>query len=361
MIESQVPLEIPTGFSALLKIQGGEADRQEIRADCLAAVLSGMQKVAYLLAAVESGQELGERLKPSRAMREQFSLRCGVPQMGSYALPLDIGSSDQLDIGLPPLPLLDQMQKIWASLSRQDHNALKYSLPTSIRQKVLREIQKLLPKEHDGLLVGLQTLTSPEPAFLTWRTSRFIGECLAPRVSEDTVMTVTGELQRIDFAARQVTILYPPTRREIVCTYLPDIEDSIIEARKEPIQVTGRFVLDNEGNPDKLMDVTRIEPIDLSPWVINELESMPVRLKAPLELIPVLDEESQQYLCVEESSLGLSAFALNREQLFDEIQEQLAMLWKEYACAPDADLGDQARALKIRIRARMEEVCHAKV
>ena len=78
-----------------------------------------------------------------------------------------------------------------------------------------------------------------------------------PKASEDAIMTVTGELLRIDFSTRQVTLLYPPTRREIDCTYLPEIEDSIVETRKGFIQVTGRFVLDEEGNPNKLMDVTR--------------------------------------------------------------------------------------------------------
>ncbi|MFZ4703567.1 MAG: hypothetical protein ACOYMG_26290 [Candidatus Methylumidiphilus sp.] len=175
-----------------------------------------------------------------------------------------------------------------------------------------------------------------------------------PKASEDAIMTVTGELLRIDFSTRQVTLLYPPTRREIDCTYLPEVEDSIVETRKGFIQVTGRFVLDEEGNPNKLMDVTRVEPLDLSPIHITELDRLPVRMNEALELTPVLDEESQQYLCVEDQSLGLNAFALNRAQLLDEIQQQLAMLWTEYACASDDALDDDARALKRRLLDRME-------
>jgi len=343
--------DIPADFVALLKIEGGEADRHEIRAESLVAVLAGLQKLAYLLAAVESRQEFGERLKPSRAMRESFSLRCGMPEPGSYVLPLGMGSPNQLPVADH---LLKQMQDIWAALAEQDNDTLSRLLPVAILHRALREIQKFLPKEHEGLRFSLRMRTSPEPAFLTWRTSRFISECLALKVSEDAVMTVTGELQRIDFAARQVTILYPPTRREIVCTYLPEIEDSILEARKEPIQVTGRFVLDEDGNPTKLMDVNRIEPIDLSPLVIADLETAAVALKVPLELAPALDDESQQYLCVEDPLLGLNAFALNRDQLFEEIKEQLVMLWHEYACAADADLDDEARALKARLLSSME-------
>jgi hypothetical protein len=104
--------------------------------------------------------------------------------------------------------------------------------------------------------------------------------------------------------------------------------------------------------------VSRIEPIDLSPLVVNALERISVRMKVPLELVPTLDEENQPYLCVADSALGLDAFALRREHLFDEMQAQLAMLWQEYACAPDRELDAAARVLKARLHARMEN-CYA--
>jgi hypothetical protein len=345
------PPTTPPGVAALLTLSGEETEGHEVRAETLVTLLVGLQRVAYLLGAAECGQEIGVRLKPSRAMREHFSLRCGIPQPGSFALPLDVGRAGELDVGPP---LLERLRGIWAALADQDGVALRAALPESVAQRVLREIAAMLPKVA-GLGVSLQTAQTPAPATLTWRTSRFISDQLTPRVPEDTVMTITGELLRIDFAARQVTILYPPTRREIVCTYLPEIEDTIIESRKEPIQVTGRFVLDEAGNPSKLMDVSRIEPIDLSPLVVNELERPPLRMREPLELVPTLDEESQQYLCVADAALGLDAFALTREHLFDEVQAQLAMLWQEYACAPDSELDAGARALKAALLARMED------
>lgn len=50
MTEPKQPTpEIPAGFSALLKMEGGEADRHEARVEHLAAVLAGMQRIAYLI------------------------------------------------------------------------------------------------------------------------------------------------------------------------------------------------------------------------------------------------------------------------------------------------------------------------
>jgi hypothetical protein len=261
--------EIPAGFSALLKLEGGEADRHEAKAEHLAAVLAGMQRLAYLLATIDTGQELGERVKPTRAMRERYSLRCGLSQAGSYALPIDAGTGNLDLIPDENGPLLDRIEHIFSAIAQHDFPALQRFLPSSALARALREVQKFLPREQDGVRLKLQTRATPAPPVLSWKESRFIKESLSPMAGEDAIMTVTGELLRIDFGARQVTILYPPTRREIVCTYLPEIEDSIVEARKEPIQVTGKFVLDADGNPLRLTDVTRIEPLDLSPLITD--------------------------------------------------------------------------------------------
>lgn len=69
----------------------------------------------------------------------------------------------------------------------------------------------------------------------------------------------------------------------------------------------------------------------------------------------MLDEESQQYLCVADSGLGLDAFALTRVHLLDEVQEQLCTLWRDYALPSDEELDDAARLLKARLHARLEE------
>lgn len=344
--------EIPPEYDALLRIAGGEADSHSIQSESLVAMLTGLQQLAFLLARLETGEPLGERFKPSRTMRKQFGLRCGVPLAGSYALPLAMGNQDELPIG--PLPILERLQTIWSALAMQDRSTLTRLLPDSFKTRALREFQRFLPKDQSSARLYLYTRSAPAGQALTWRSARFIDTLLIPDSTEDALMTVTGELQRIDFAARQVTILYPPTRREIVCIYLPEIEENLLEARKEPIQVTGRFVLDKDGNPSQLMDVSRIEPLDLSPLVITDLEANGLALRAPLEWTPTLDEDSQQYLCIEDPSLGLNVFALNREHLLAEVQEQLIMLWHEYACAPDDELDTEARVLKSRLHAAME-------
>jgi len=345
-----------SAYEALLRLEGGDADHREARAEHLAAVLSGMQKIAYLFAAKDAGAEVGARVKPSQAQRDRYALRVGIPAAGSYALPLVEGAGHQVEVPVDPgrRLLLDRILDVFTAISSGDVNALYQSLPGELGRKALLEISKWLPRQREGMAVTLQTADHPAPVSLTWRTNKFVKATLQGPVGTGAVMTVTGELQKIDFSARLVTLIYPPTRREIQCSYLPEVEDTIVESRREPIQVTGRFVLDDDGNPLRLTDVTRIEPVDLSPIAIVEIDDLGVRWRVPLELTPSLDEESQQYLCVSDPPIGLNAFAQTRELLFDEVHEQLSMLWREYACAADADLDDGAVALKRELLARAE-------
>jgi hypothetical protein len=69
-----------------------------------------------------------------------------------------------------------------------------------------------------------------------------------------------------------------------------------------------------------------------------------------------LEEESGQYLEVREDSLGIFAFALNRELLVDELEAQIQMLWTEYALADDESLAEDALKLKRSLQEAIEQV-----
>ena len=77
-----------------------------------------------------------------------------------------------------------------------------------------------------------------------------------------------------------------------------------------------------------------------------------------LSLETVLDE-TKQLLCIEQNELGIDVFAPTRESLLVELQEQIWMLWLEYATASDEELDAPARVLKQALLARFNEVSHA--
>lgn len=139
--------------------------------------------------------------------------------------------------------------------------------------------------------------------------------------------------------------------------FLNEVKPNFEKNNKSGLDIAIRSFLSVQPNEDSIIE-SRKETIYLSPLLITEVDAIAVRFKEPLELTPCLDEESQQYLVVEEPTLAINAFALNREQLFDEVQEQLVMLWREYASAEDSELTTEARRLKSVLLSKME-YCNA--
>jgi hypothetical protein len=197
-------------------------------------------------------------------------------------------------------------------------------------------------------------------ASIDTRVTKVAERLLAAGAEEQTVMTVTGELVKIAFDERKLTIRYPVNNREIECSYVAEIEDDLLESRHGPIQVTGTFTLDAQGQPIRLSDVTRIEPVDLSPLVFSQIDAggRSLRANPELRLVPRLDESQQLYI-VDDDVLDLNACAYTREDLAEEISAHLMFAWEQYGTADPATLTGKARELRDALRRRFREVVDA--
>ncbi len=86
---------------------------------------------------------------------------------------------------------------------------------------------------------------------------------------------------------------------------------------------------------------------NLLPFCITEFiyDGRELRFKKPLYLTPKHDE-TKVSLCLQYEQLGIDVFASTREELQNEINEQLAVLWKEYALEDETNLSPAAIKLK---------------
>ena len=105
------------------------------------------------------------------------------------------------------------------------------------------------------------------------------------------------------------------------------------------------------------IDVIDIRDIDLSSLDIHTIRHGRLTLRA----VPALNlelrlDETKQLLCVEHGGLALDVFAPTREALLAALNEQIAMLWTEYARAEDDTLDSVARRLKQALLAAFTEV-----
>lgn len=321
-----------------------------VPATVLSRLLVGLQTTVLLLGAQVEQIKVGERFKPKAELREHFQLVVGVPSEGSYVLPLELRDMR----GQPSLEgvesrLLDTSYKVLAAVKAGAEDVLRVVLPDSVfRNRVLRELANYVPRAGDDWSFSLTTPDSPEALTLSSDSTRSIGEWLAV-TAESTVMSVIGELIRIDFEARKVEIRHPVTSREIACYYNLDVEDTLLEGRHEPIQVTGEFTLDEDNWPKVLTNVTRIEPVDLSPFSIERV-ALPagghLTARQKIQIVPDLDEGTRQSFVADLPDLQLIATGETREDLIEGLLDDLAFLWGEYVEEDEALLDERAVELR---------------
>jgi hypothetical protein len=345
---------------ATIRLTNDDDGVHEVPADVLARALAGMQQLVYLLATAQEQRTIGVRFRLSQEIQQRYSLSCRIPQPGSYAMPIALGSGER-DISLFTnySELLDKAENLFSTIQRGNLDPLLNVFPDGkVRNRALREVRKLLPKPGEGWKFGFQRGNHPEVLLSSDSAIATIDRELAQDSPEDTVMTITGELIRIDFDKRTVVLRYPPTRTEIECVYVDELEETMIENRRALIQATGQFTLDEEGNPTKLTNVTQLEPVDLSPILLKTVhwQGREFRFKQPLILQPKLDEESSQLYVVEASELTLLAYAQTREQLLQEIGEQVAFMWDTYVKESEDCLAPDALRLRQRLLEDVWEV-----
>lgn len=341
---------------AVIRIGGAATQGESIPAEVLAKTVQGIQQVVWIAAAATEERALKQRFRPGSEWRRRFTLRLSVPKAGSYELPAQVvDDHGQPAFGPGGENLFDMVGDIWAAIGSDDLEKIQTLIPDpSYRTRLLGELRRMLPRQGDGWNLGLRRENTTE-VVLDYRDRALVDGWLTKGEAYERHLTVIGQLQRIDFAQHKAVILYPPTNKEIECIYLPEAEDDILGARRQMFQVTGQFVLDDSGHPKQLTDVRSFEPIKLTTGLIDQFEcdGQTILLSPPVEVTPTLDLETQQWFTVSLADLNIEASGRTREELFDDVAEQLRFLWQEYACESDAKLSQDAIELKRRSLGRM--------
>jgi hypothetical protein len=344
-------------------IDGHDQEVHSAPAVVLVRLLQNTQLAFDLIGAHVEGREIKRRARFSAATSQRFQLICEIPQTGSYAMPVTVGQADglfDLDLGLVKRAY-EVFRSLVQAVSKHDDVGVAAALPDErIRRRVLESLKGMAPPADSDWKLSLHD--EADAAFASFDTGipAFVDSILITEAQREAGRVITGELKSIDFAERRLTLIYPPTSKELACIYDEDIEDMLYARRRDLIQVTGRVLLDDHGAPRQIIDVTDIRDLDLSPVVLDAIRfgDLTIHASPPLSVQPELDD-TQQLLCVVQDDLGIDVFAPTRAALLAELNEQLAMLWREYALAPDAELDGKARDLKHALRTRFAQVPHA--
>ena len=126
--------------------------------------------------------------------------------------------------------------------------------------------------------------------------------------------------------------------------------------RRVLLQVTGRFVLDPQGHPTKLMDVRTIEAPDLSRAEFTEFEigDRCFTISPPIVVAPELEPVEQQLFKATIPDFGFQLSGRTREELLQDFSEHMAFAWEEYAEADVGDLTEDAVRLRTKLLERVQ-------
>lgn len=344
-----------------LSFKSTEGDSHEVPLDYFTDALDAMQEAIYLLAMQEEGVEVRTREKTNSDLRAKFGIKCAPPVPGSVVLDTYVGNpSHDLQAGYQIESVMTNFAGVAKAVKDQDQASLAKFIPdTTRRMKVVQTFRRLVPKA--GVPWTLDVSPAKQiPFHLSAADQAKVTALLKRSYDDEAVKTVTGSLARIDFDKRILTLTYPVTNRDLECLYDESIEGLLLENPRELIQVTGTVVMDEEGHPTRIKDVENIEELDLSPFMAYGVknDNWNLRFHEPLVLEVFLDE-SKQLLCAEHPALDIDVYAFTREELLEELGEQVIMLWQEYALASPEDLTPRAHDLRSRLLEAIQEVPRA--
>lgn len=342
-------------------IEPADPGTHTVPAAVLVQILENAQRAFELIGVHVEGRGIKERARVPAQISQRYQLVCKIPEHGSYELPVSVGGPGDLFSSDLANKAFGIFRGVLETVASRNTAALTDALPDArILRRVLESVKGMAPRAGAQWKLNLHDDQDHVFASLDEETIPFVEQTLVPAEQREAARVVTGELKSIDFAERKVTIIYPPNSKELACIYEESVEDLLYEKRRDLIQVTGRVLLDEQGTPKQIIDVTDIRDLDLSILVIDTVRHGSLVLKAApaLGFEPALDD-SKQLLCIEQAELGIDVYATTREALLAELHEQLAMLWQEFAQAPEDDLDAPARQLKQALLARFTEAAHA--
>lgn len=348
-----------TGTHLEFRFSRASDGKTAVPASVLIQTLEGAQRAIWLIALSREHREIKSRARIPADIEQRYQLKCEVPVSGSYLLPAFVESGQPNLLPLSQVGnVLADFERIADSLKRGNRDEVAHYLPdTAIRRRVVDAFQQLGPKPGSGWLLDIGQNGNSVRLDDGWQGS--IRRMYSATLSEPDIETVNSELIGIDFANRQLTILPLASVRQktLQVTYPDDLEDFLLENRKSIIQITGRTLRDENDELKSLFDLEAIDPLDLAPLQFTDIQYRDIHLKflIPLVIEPQLSDD-KNYITLQDPNLGIDIFAGIVSDLVDELAEALAMSWKNYALAEDAQLSPKALALKQRLLAALTEV-----
>ena len=342
-----------------LHFEGGTADQHYIAASQLATSIDALRRTVELTALETQGIDLRERDRLPAELQRQFGLYVAAPVRGSLGIEAFLGGPPTL---LGAEDAIDEIARVfkggWQALATGDWPALTRLFPDRIRlHRWIDAAKRVAPRASGDLRLSLDIA---DTRLDLTRITAQVEEFHASQASRRRQSRINGYLAKIDFLNRGFKLRLPENQRLISGSYAPEAEEFLLANPRELIQVTGLIVFEGTGVASEISDATDFELVDTSPLVIQTIELPKGLLKANQSIaIPVTLDEAEQELEVIFAPLGMMLGAQRRDELEVMVREEIELLWRNIASAPDTELTSRAQGIKTWLRNHYTEEQHA--
>jgi hypothetical protein len=320
--------------------------------------LQGVQRAIYLLAKEHAGHKIGMRTaRVNNEIERNFALICKVPEEGGYALPQEIGDpSGSLFAEDDIRQVALKFSQIGAAIEAEDAPQIRELLPDAgYRRAVISALRLAQPPRKTGIVLSLEDYK---------RKSFLNGETVLRKLERIEVATqeeepsgalgyLTGRLIRLDFDKRALSIQLRDGK-VIQAVYSEDYEGLLLDSARERIQVFGNIEYDSMGSVTGISGVQEVVELDLSPIAISSFfhGNQVVDVRPPL-VFEIREGEDGDSLTVE-GEFDIIEAGPTRSALEKLLEEQIEILWVEYAIESDESLSRSGLRLKSELLNRFE-------
>lgn len=324
-------------------------------ADAVIASLNALQRMVLILGMREEGRALGQRLKPTAKVKREFAIICRAPEHGSHVQPFNIASRS----GQFTPAAFAARERLLASLSAFDsgkESELRRILPRAKERWFMAQAAaELLPSEDDGLEVSIRVGKRGHYKFKAERARKLIDKVrLGPKPSDEPEDFV-GRLQAIDYG-RTILSVKPAGYRTLRVDYPLQIESWLQSNVRKRVRLTGIPSLNAAGDVTgfkELHEITEIEPT-VQPIIFIDISGggrlradPPLGIRVSYDLQDRLFRFSDENLCID-------AFSDTLQGIEAAVREEIDVIWRQYAGAPESDLDDEAIRLADTLRGRFK-------
>ncbi len=340
-----------------LKFDGGTiAALGGAPAETVINALSALQRIAYLIGMKTEGRAFGQRAKPSTSVRRELAIICKAPIPGSHIQPVTLGSRAG-EFSAEAFNARRNLLEVLDAFNSGDEDSVRAAIPDPRERWFLAQAATgLVPDEASGIQLTIRTASADHFNFRADKARSVIESLRSGGPPKPGKQRILFNLRAIDFT--NSTVVLKPSEGKIVRIQYPALVEQMLQANpRKRIFIKGQPSVNAAGYLIGFDEIDSIGEFGPTAYPLFEFMSDGKRIatEKPIHVAASYEYEDRLFV-FQDASLGVDAWAESYEDLLQSVLDELDVLWRNYALAPDEDLAADAIEIKRTLNGRFKVI-----